>query len=292
MQSRLPRRSWTWLIVFSLAVTFTIIECRGNALAQTSERNQAAWKLVWQDEFDSPDGSPVDKKRWTAEVGGKGWGNRELEYYTDRQENAFQSKGSLVIKAIKERFTGKDGISRQYTSARLITKHTFVATYGRFEARIKVPRGQGIWPAFWLLGNDIDKVGWPTCGEIDIMELIGKEPGTIHGTIHGPGYSGAKGLSSSYSLKTNEPFADAFHLFAVEWEPGVLRFYCDDNLYKTLTPANLPEGTNWVYNHPFFILLNVAVGGNWPGPPDSTTTFPQTMLVDYVRVYRRVQSKD
>jgi len=240
------------------------------------------WKLVWQDEFNALDGSPIDKTKWTPEIGGHGWGNHELQYYTDRIENAFHSKGSLVIKAIQEEFAG-----RSYTSARLTTKHTFTTTYGRFEARIKLPRGQGIWPAFWLLGDDIGKVGWPKCGEIDIMELIGKQPATVHGTIHGPGYSGSKGISSSHSLTEGKKFADAFHIFAVEWEPDVLRFYCDNVLYKTLTPADLPQGTTWVYNHPFFILLNVAVGGDWPGAPDNTTVFPQEMLVDYVRVFKR-----
>jgi len=138
-----------------------------------------------------------------------------------------------------------------------------------------------------MLGNDIGTVGWPQCGEIDIMENIGREPAIIHGTIHGPGYSGDRGISSSYTLPSNQRFADAFHTFAVEWEPNVVRFYCDGILYKTLIPANLPAGTTWVYNHPFFILMNLAVGGYWPGYPDATTVFPQTMLVDYVRVYQR-----
>jgi hypothetical protein len=202
-------------------------------------------------------------------------------------DNAYQSGGSLVIKAVKEHYTGSDNVTREYTSARLITKNKLSLQYGRFEARLKLPYGQGIWPAFWMLGNDIDSVGWPQCGEVDIMENIGKEPAIIHGTIHGPGYSGGSGLSSSYSLPNNQPFADSFHTFAVEWEPNVVRFYCDGILYKTRTPADLPAGKTWVYNHPFFIIMNVAVGGGWPGNPDATTVFPQTMLVDYVRVYQR-----
>lgn len=243
--------------------------------------------MVWSDEFDGPDGSAVDQSKWTAEVGGSGWHNNELQYYTQRIENAYQSGGSLVIKAIKEKYTGSDKVTLKYTSARLITKNKFTATYGRFEARIKIPYGQGIWPAFWMLGKDIDSVSWPPCGEIDIMENIGKEPSVIHGTLHGPGYSGAKGLSSAYSLPGNPRFADSFHTFAVEWEPNVIRFYCDGILYKTITPADLPSGRKWVFNHPFFMLLNVAVGGHWPGNPDATTVFPQTMQVDYVRVYSR-----
>ena len=249
--------------------------------------NPTVWSLVWSDEFNGTDNSPIDSSKWSAEVGGNGWGNQELEYYTARLDNAYQSGGSLVIKALKERYTGADNVTRDYTSARLITKNKFTAKYGRFEARIKIPFGQGMWPAFWMLGDNIDSVGWPTCGEVDIMENIGKEPSIIHGTIHGPGYSGGNGLGSSYALPNNQRFADSFHVFAVEWEPGVVRFYCDGVLYKTRTPADLPAGTTWVYDHPFFIILNVAVGGGWPGNPDATTVFPQTMLVDYVRVYQR-----
>ena len=245
------------------------------------------WSLVWSDEFNGPDGSAVDQSKWIAAAGGSGWGNNELEYYTTRTDNAYQSGGSLVIKTIKEKYTGSDNVTRDYTSARLITKNKFTATYGRFEARIRLPYGQGIWPAFWLLGSNIDSVSWPQCGEVDIMENIGKEPSVIHGTIHGPGYSGGNALGSSYSLSGNQRFADSFHTFAVEWEPNVVRFYCDGILYKTRTPADLPQGQIWVFNHPFFILLNVAVGGDWPGNPAGTTVFPQTMQVDYVRVYQR-----
>jgi mannobiose 2-epimerase len=249
--------------------------------------NAKAWRLIWSDEFNQRDGSPVDMTKWTAQVGGNGWGNQELEYYTNRVDNAYQSGGSLVIKAIKEKYTGRDNVMRDYTSARLITKNKFTVRYGRIEARMKIPYGQGLWPAFWMLGDDIDKVHWPGCGEIDIMENIGREPSIAHGTIHGPGYSGRNGLGSSYALANNQRFADGFHVFAVEWEPNVIRFYCDGNLYKTRTPSDLPAGTKWVYDHPFFILLNVAIGGAWPGNPDETTVFPQTMLVDYVRVYQR-----
>ena len=248
----------------------------------------SSWNLLWNDEFNARNGSVIEGTKWTAAVGGGGWGNNELEYYTARPDNAYQSGGSLLIKAIKEKYTGADNVARAYTSARLITKNKFSAMYGRFEARVKLPHGQGIWPAFWLLGSDIDAVRWPTCGEIDIMENIGKEPSIIHGTIHGPGYSGGGGLSSSYSLSNHQRFADSFHIFAVEWEPNVVRFYCDGILYKTRTPADLPVGKKWVFDKPFFILLNLAVGGDWPGNPDGTTVFPQTMFVDYVRVYQRV----
>ena len=257
------------------------------AAAQTSTTPPRAGRtLVWSDEFNAPNDSPVDSSKWVLESGGNGWGNEELEYYTARPQNAVQHDGNLVIKALEEKYTGSDGVTRNYTSARLKTQAKFSQKYGRFEARIKIPYGQGIWPAFWMLGDDIEKKGWPKCGEIDVMENIGKEPETVHGTIHGPGYSGGKGIGAPFELPAGQRFADDFHVFAVEWEPKAIRFYVDDRLYTTRTPADLPQGAKWVYKHPFFILLNVAVGGGWPGNPDASTAFPQTMLVDYVRVYR------
>ena len=249
------------------------------------------WTLTWSDEFNAPDGSAIDSSKWVQEVGGGGWGNDELEYYTARPQNSFIQDGNLVIKAVEEKYTGSDKVSRNYTSARLKTQGKFSQMYGRFEARIKIPRGQGIWPAFWMLGDDIDKVQWPTCGEIDIMENIGKEPNLVHGTIHGPGYSGSGGISAPLGTAVDQKFADDFHVYAVEWEPKEIRFYVDEFLYATRTPAHLPRGAKWVYDHPFFIILNVAVGGGWPGNPDATTVFPQTMLVDYVRAYKRADNQ-
>ncbi len=237
------------------------------------------WRLVWHDEFD---GAALDTTKWTWDTGGNGWGNAELEYYTNRVENARLENGYLVIEARQESFG-----NRAYTSARLKTQGLGAWTLGRIEARIQVPRGQGLWPAFWMLGDNIAEVGWPACGEMDIMENIGKEPATIHGTVHGPGYSGANGITSAYNL-TGGAFANTFHVFAIEWQLDSIRWYVDSTLYKTVTPSDVPGGWGkWVFNHPFFILLNVAVGGYWPGNPDSTTLFPQTMRVDYVRVYQR-----
>jgi beta-glucanase (GH16 family) len=246
------------------------------------------WTLSWSDEFEGPDGATVDTTRWTFDVGGGGWGNQELESYTDRPKNAhLRGDGTLVIDVLRESHVGPDGIARDYTSARLKTLGLFSQTYGRFEARLKLPYGRGIWPAFWMLGTDITSVGWPACGEIDVMENVGHEPGVAHSTVHGPGYSGAGGIGAPFTLPAGRRFADDFHVFAVQWEPNVLRFFVDGQLYQTRTPATLPAGSRWVFDHPFFLLLNVAVGGNWPGPPDATTVFPQQMLVDYVRVYRR-----
>ena len=269
-------------------VVIVIVITSVYALAQSSSSAAPeGWTLSWSDEFNAPNGSTVDLSKWVPETGGNGWGNQELEYYTARPQNAFLQDGNLVIKVLAEKYTGADGVARDYTSARLKTLGKFSQKYGRFEARIKIPRGQGIWPAFWMLGSDIEKRGWPKCGEIDIMENIGKEPALVHGTIHGPGYNGANGLGAPYSLADNQPFADDYHVYAVEWEPKAIRFYVDDHLYETRTPADLPAGTKWVYGHPFFLLLNVAVGGGWPGNPDATTVFPQSMLVDYVRVYKK-----
>ena len=258
------------------------------AAAQKAAQPQspAGWTLTWSDEFNAPDGAPVDNSKWVLETGGNGWGNQELEYYTTRSQNSFHQSGNLVIKVLQEKYTGADNVTRDYTSARLKTAGKFSQKYGRFEARIKIPRGQGIWPAFWMLGDDISGIGWPKCGEIDIMENIGKEPSLVHGTIHGPGYSGDKGISAPFALPDNARFADDFHIYAVEWEPKAISFYVDEHLYATRPPSDLPEGTKWVYDHTFFLLLNVAVGGGWPGNPDATTQFPQTMLVDYVRVYK------
>jgi beta-glucanase (GH16 family) len=267
------------------AVIFIVAAGTGAAGAP-AQSGTANWVLTWSDEFDAPDGSAPDPKKWTAETGGGGWGNNELEYYTARQTNSRVEKGNLVIDALQEKFTGPDGVAREYTSARLKTGKLFTQKYGKFEARIRIPKGQGMWPAFWMLGDDISAAGWPACGEIDIMENVGFEPATIHGTIHGPGYSGGKSLGAPYALSSGN-VADDFHVFAVEWEPKEIRFYVDGQLYETRTPADLPAGTRWVFDHPFFVILNVAVGGGWPGNPDASTKFPQQMLVDYVRVYSR-----
>jgi beta-glucanase (GH16 family) len=260
-----------------------LVQNQGQYTAIPIVGQKPAWRLVWSDEFNGPDGSGVDPTKWVPETGGNGWGNNELEYYTDRTANAYLQNGSLVIQANQETFG-----NRSYTSARLKTQDKFAQKYGRFEARIKVPQGQGLWPAFWMLGDNINQPGfeWPNCGEIDIMENIGREPSIVHGTIHGPGYSGGNGLGAPYTLPSGK-FADDYHLFAFEWDPDAIRWYVDGNLYETHTPADV-SGKTWVFDHPFFIIMNVAVGGIWPGNPDATTVFPQKMLVDYVRVYERV----
>jgi beta-glucanase (GH16 family) len=274
-------RTAVLLVVTLMAAALLSSTAWGRTSSKTSP-----WVLAWSDEFNQPDGSNPDPTKWTFDIGGDGWGNHELEYYTGRPQNVRIEHGHLVITARQEKYTGVDGKTRAYTSARLKTLGKFSVTYGRIEARIKIPRGQGVWPAFWMLGSNIDQVGWPDSGEIDIMENIGREPAVVHGTIHGPGYSGDKGIGAPFSLRHGR-FADRYHVFAVEWEPNVIRFYVDGKRYATRTPADLPRDTHWVYNQTFFLLLNFAVGGDWPGSPDRSTRFPQQMLVDYVRVYQR-----
>lgn len=274
---------WKQLLLSSLFLSSLVATC----FSQTAPApaGDAAWKLVWSDEFNGPNGSPVDRSKWVFDIGGEGWGNQELEFYTDRAENAYIQDGNLVIKAMAEKHTGPNGVTRNYTSARLKTFGKFSQTYGRFEARIKVPYGQGVWPAFWMLGDDIEKVGWPACGEIDIMENIGKEPSIVHGSIHGPGYVGGDGIEAPYTLPGKQRFADDFHVFAIEWDPDSVSFFVDKDRYVRRTRADLKPGWKWVFDKPYFLILNLAIGGDWPGNPDSTTVFPQTMLVDYVRVY-------
>jgi beta-glucanase (GH16 family) len=243
-------------------------------------QNRTGWTLIWADEFSQPNGSSPDTNKWANDLGAGGWGNAELEYYTARTNNARIENGHLVIEARQENFSGSS-----YTSARLKTQGKWSWTYGRIEACMKLPFGQGIWPAFWMLGTNINPVGWPACGEIDIMENIGREPTIVHGTVHGPGYSGGGGISGSNSLPNNVPFADDFHVYSIEWTTNQIKWFVDDRQYFSITPASLPTGASWVFSRPQFILLNLTVGGNWPGKPDASTVFPQKMLVDYVRVY-------
>ena len=238
-------------------------------------------KLTWHDEFDGKAGASFDRAKWKPDIGGDGFGNQERELYTEAANAALDGAGHLVITARAEQGGPCWYGTCLYTSGRLKTKELFTQAYGRFEARIRIPKGQGMWPAFWLLGANDDKVGWPDCGEIDIMENIGREPTLVHGTIHGPGYSGADGIGEAAPL----PSPEEFHVYAVDWQRDEIRWSVDDHEYNRLTPANLPKGTKWVFDHPFFLLLNLAVGGEWPGDPDATSTFPQQLVVDYVRVY-------
>jgi beta-glucanase (GH16 family) len=276
--------------LIALIVWAIPLRCGGKVVMEAS--TPAGYTLVWSDEFNS--GTTPDSSKWTYDIGGNGWGNHELQYYTRRLENAKVDGGNLVITARQETYTGAGGVTMNYSSARLKTQGLFSQTYGRFEARIKLPAGRGIWPAFWMLGDNIANDGWPKCGEIDIMENVGTEPATNHGSLHGPSSTDSTSdrtatvsLPAPADSPVRQRLSDDFHIYAAEWEPGVVRFFLDSNLYATFTLAEWPAGGTWVFDHPFFIVLNVAVGGDWPGAPDATTVFPQTMLVDYVRVYKK-----
>ncbi len=251
---------------------------------QQDDASAAIGGITWADEFNAPNGTPVDGSKWNFDLGGSGFGNNERQYYTNSTRNVVHDgQGNLVITARKENPNNYQcHYGRcEYTSARLLTAGKFTQKYGRFEARMKMPRGQGIWPAFWLLGDDLGSVGWPNSGEIDIMEHIGKEPNTVYGTLHGPGYSGSGGITKGKPMPA--PLADGFHTYAVDWSPNLIVWYVDGTEYHRLTPANL-NGNRWVFDHPFFMIMNLAVGGNWPGFPDATSTYPQSLTVDYVRV--------
>jgi beta-glucanase (GH16 family) len=264
--------------VISSMLLFAIVFSFWSCEVDETQRVVTMTELVMADEF-NVDGAP-DGSMWTYDIGtgDNGWGNNELQYYTDRPENVKVENGLLHITANRESFMGTP-----YTSARIITKGLFERRYGRFEARIQLPWGQGLWPAFWLLGASCGEVIWPQCGEIDIMEYRGQQPTVMHGSVHGPGYSAAEAITKSYELP-NDRFDTGFHVFGIEWGPGYINFYVDDVLYNQITPDDVPG--EWVYDQPFYIILNVAVGGSFVGPPNSQTVFPQTMLVDYVRIYQ------
>ncbi|GIF01912.1 glycoside hydrolase family 16 protein [Paractinoplanes rishiriensis] len=232
----------------------------------------SGWHLAWSDEFDGPAGAPPDPATWRPELGGGGWGNNELQNYTEVNA-ALDGSGHLAITV--HRSTGP----HPYTSARLISKDRMTFTYGLVRARIRLPRG--VWPCFWMLGQNIDETGWPACGEIDVMENFGTDPHAVHGTIHGPGYAGEHGRTHAH--RSGADLTEDFHVYAVLWEPGRITWYLDDAEYATVTPDDRP----WPFDHDFYLLLNVAVGGSFSTTPDDTVPFPQTMLVDYIRIYRR-----
>ncbi|MEO8337047.1 MAG: glycoside hydrolase family 16 protein, partial [bacterium] len=268
-------RSPALVVVAALALAACQKSTTTPGITPRDDTPVAPYKLKWSDEFDGAAGAPVDPTKWVGETGGSGWGNQERQFYTTSASNAaLDGSGNLVITARAEPanspLTCWYGRCR-YTSARIKTQGRFEQAYGKFEARIRIPRGQGLWPAFWMLGSDIERVGWPKSGEIDIMENIGKEPSAVYGTLHGPGYSGDGAIGGAYTLAA-QPFSDDYHVFSVEWSPTEIRWLVDEREYRRTAHADLPAGGVWVFDHAFFMLLNVAVGGNWPGDPDATTT--------------------
>jgi beta-glucanase (GH16 family) len=273
-QFKINKRAFKY---FALSVSvFTFFSCYNDYNQTVTILSQ----LVIEDEF-NVDGAP-DSSLWNYEIGkgpgDDGWGNQELQYYTDRPENIIVEDGMLKITAIKESYEGS-----AYTSSRITTKGKYEQKYGRFEARMKLPWGQGLWPAFWMLGSNIDEVSWPNCGEIDIMENRGQEPTLVSGALHGPGYSGGNFIGKNYDL-VSERVDTSFHIYGIEWGEGYVNFYVDDVLYNQITPADVTG--DWIFDQPFYIIMNVAVGGGFVGSPNADTVFPQTMLVDYVRIYQ------
>jgi beta-glucanase (GH16 family) len=269
------------LIIFLSTLTFCSDDDENPVFIETEDTlSVEGYSLLWNDEFG---GNIIDVNKWVHEVNGYGGGNNELQYYTDRKENSFVQNGLLYIVGRQEQFTGSDG-TRYYTSARLTTQQSKSFKYGKILARIKLPFGQGIWPAFWMLGINIDQIGWPACGEIDIMEMIGGDGGDniTHGTLHWDN-NGHQFKGGSKKL-TSGIFADDFHEFAIEWSDESVDWYLDGEKYFTLDITS--DSMSEFHDH-YFIILNLAIGGNWPGNPTTETVFPQEMIVDYVRVYQK-----
>lgn len=239
------------------------------------------FNLVLSEEF-NVDGAP-NPDLWSFDIGRgvDGWGNNELQFYTDRPENAVVQNGYLIITARQEAFQGAN-----YTSARLKTENLFDQKYGRFEMRAKLPLGKGLWPAFWMLGSNFSQVGWPQCGEIDIMEYLGSKPTEVFGTLHGPGFAGAESIGKAY-ISPNGRFDTDFHVYGIEWTENYVNWYVDNVLFSQITRQDIEEeGGQWVFDNSFFMILNLAVGGNLPGSPDASTSFPQRFIIDYIRVYQ------
>lgn len=242
-----------------------------------SPESYAGYKLAWADEFQT---ETLDASAWTHETGGGGWGNNELQYY--REDNTSFAEGKMIITAKKQNFG-----NNQYTSSRIITKGKKFFKFGRIDIRAALPKGKGLWPALWMLGTNIDAVSWPSCGEIDIMELTGDLPNRVLSTVHyGPNVAGHQFKSNSKYLSGGKNFHDEFHVFSINWEVDKMEFMIDNEIYHTITPANLGTAA-YPFNKNFFFIFNVAVGGNLPGNPDSSSPFPQSMIVDYVRVFSK-----
>lgn len=270
------------VLAASLAVISTTVAQDEATPEATPEADPATivvpegYTLVWHDEFD---GETIDEANWTYDIGGNGWGNGEAQFYTDRPENARLEDGLLVIEARQERYNGS-----YYTSARLKSQGLQEFQYGRLEARLKVPTGKGLWPAFWMLGSNFGTVGWPDSGEIDIMEYVGREPDLILGTIHGPGYAGALGLS--HWNRQEYAIADEFHTYAIEWDENQITWFYDGEAFGTYSREDVGARV-WAFDQPFFFILNLAIGGTLGGAIGLDTEFPSQYLVDYVRVFQR-----
>ena len=282
------------MITLQSILLFIFLNCssdKSNSITDTNPNDTIpsipGWQLVWNDEFS---GTNIDPSKWTHEVNGNGGGNNELQYYTDRDLNSLIIDGNLVIVAQKEEYSVGNK-TWNYTSARLNSRKKADWKYGRFDIRAKLPYGQGLWPAIWMMPTNSVYGGWAASGEIDIMELLGQEPTRIYGTLHyGGSYPNNTHTGSSLKLTSGDNFTEKYHLFTLEWEENEFRWYVDGHLYLTqndwytdAAPYPAP------FDQEFYLILNVAVGGNWPGNPDASTYFPQVMVIDYIRVYKKSQ---
>ncbi|HTJ32370.1 MAG TPA: ricin-type beta-trefoil lectin domain protein [Dactylosporangium sp.] len=263
----------------SLATAAVVASMFATGLVLVTAQSAAQAAVVWNEDFSGAAGQGVDSSKWNFDTGGGGFGNSELEYYNSGTSNVYQDgQGHLVIEARRE--SGGHSCwygTCQWTSGRIQTAGKFTQAYGHIEARIQVPKGAGLWPAFWMLGGGT----WPNGGEIDIMENVGRDPNTVYGTIHGPGYSGGNAVGGTRNI--GQALGNAYHAFAVDWSPNLIIWTIDGSEYFRATPASI-RGNQWVFDHPFFIILNLAVGGNFPGSPDGSTPSVNRMLVDYVHV--------
>jgi beta-glucanase (GH16 family) len=273
------------VVLVSLVVLGALLVAPAGELAPegSGDGRGGVGSLIWADEFNGPRGRHPDARKWSFETG-YGWGDRELQSYTGRPANvALDGRGHLSITARRERYTGSDGRTAGYTSARINSRSKFEFAYGRIDARIRVPRGRGLLPAFWALGSNLDRVGWPAAGEIDIMEVNGREPFTAHGTLHGP-RRGPRDYALGASRRLSVPLARGFHVYGISWSPGRVVFRLDGAVYGVQRRSALPAGSAWSFDHPFFLLFTLAVGPRWLGPPDARTRLPARMVVDWVRV--------
>ena len=282
-----------------LLCALTLSASLGCIATSPGSTSPVLWTQVWSDEFDGPPGARVDTTRWRSDTADGcassncGWGNNEKEYYSTLPENiALNGQGQLTIVAR----TAPPGGGRtcyygpcKYTSAKITTRGTMEVLPGRVEARIKLAAGQGLWPAFWMLGRNIGAVGWPASGELDIMENRGSAPTTTSSAVHGPGYSGNTPFAHAHVLSQGT-VADAFHTFSVEWDSLTIRYLVDDSVHYVVGRSQVGQYGHWAFDQPFFVILNLAVGGHFDGDPQSDAIFPATMLVDYVRVYRRARA--
>ena len=275
---------------FILFIIVTLVACEDSKKkVETPAGNEwdlEGWELIWNDEFKNPE---LNLDKWSYEIGGHGWGNNELQFYTDNDSTAFIEDGNLVLRAkVVPQGTGSSNNLRYFTSARLRTSGKGDWRYGRIEVKAKLALGQGIWPAIWMLPTDWMYGGWPQSGEIDIMEHVGYDPGHVHGSIHTESYNHKTNTQKGGSLKLDN-IDTAFYVYAIEWFEDRIDFFINDDKYYSFQNDNNNNFKTWPFNQRFHLLINIAVGGDWPGSPDETTSFPTEMKIDYVRVYQKTE---